>query len=239
VFRVSAPDGSRSAASCAAQLVAHAAAQSCAFYYSKVDVHDVRSVAALASAGMCVVDVGVSFGATPGSASDLAAPARGGIDVRPAREGDRDDLLTIAATAFRYSRFHLDPLISTQLANTIKREWVASYLAGRRGEHLWTATIDGRVAGFLAVIGGGDVGGRFKAIDLTAVAPNLHGLGIGRRMVQFFLSHYADSCEYLRVGTQVANVPSLRLYQRAGMRIDRSDYVMHMHVPESASGPRG
>jgi ribosomal protein S18 acetylase RimI-like enzyme len=207
----------------------HARSQRQAFYFAKVGVAEVATVAALSRAGMSVVDVSVTFGLTARSVAPVEVlPA--GIDIREARDADAAALLDIAETSFRYSRFHLDPLIPNQLANQIKREWIASYLARSRGECLWIATVLGRPAAFLAVIGGEDDGLRLKTIDLVAVAPSFQQKGIGRTLVRFFLARYASSCDRLRVGTQIANVPSCRLYEASGMTIDRAEYVLHMHV---------
>jgi GNAT superfamily N-acetyltransferase len=230
VFRVragEAPGGDEGAA-----LSLHARSQRQAFYFAKVDVAEVATVAALSRAGMFVVDVSVTFGLAGGSAPRAhSQPA--GVEIREAGEADTVEVLHIAETSFLHSRFHLDPLISDRLANQIKRGWVASYLARRRGECLWIATVDGRPAAFLAVIGGDDHGMRLKIIDLVAVAPPFQRQGIGRALVRFFLAHYALSCDRLRVGTQIANLASCRLYETAGMTIDRAEYVLHMHVKAS------
>jgi ribosomal protein S18 acetylase RimI-like enzyme len=217
-----------------AALTQHARSQPRAFYFAKVGVAEVATVASLSRAGMSVVDVSVTFGIAARSTAPVEVlPA--GIDIREARDADSAAVLDIAETSFRYSRFHLDPLIPNRLANRIKREWIASYLARRRGECLWVATVEGRPAAFLAVIGADDQGLRLKIIDLIAVAPSFQKKGIGRALVRFFLARYAASCDRLRVGTQIANVPSCRLYEAAGMTIDRAEYVLHMHVTATAT----
>ena len=219
-------------AQAAAALAAHVAGQTRAFYYSKVNVAEVAVLAALTRADMSVVDVNVIFGIDAASVGgDRPVPAE--VDIREVRRGDVDEVLAIAETSFRYTRFHLDPLVSKPIADRIKREWIASYCTGRRGEGLWIAMADGHPAAFLAVLGGDDHGRRHKVIDLVAVAPRFQGRGIGRALVNFFLAHYAPHCDRLRVGTQIANVPSAQLYESAGMTIERAQYVLHMHVPES------
>lgn len=230
VFRV---DGCGRGAAIAGIVDEHKRQQARAFYYAKIDAADVPTVAALTAAGMTVVEVNVTFGAAAGARRDVADPGESVVITR-ASAADADGLLQVAATSFRYSRFHLDPLVADSLANRIKREWVASYLAGRRGDDLWTIRCNGEIAGLLAVIGGDDGGVRHKTIDLVAIAPAFQGRGIGHAVMRFFFRRYADACDRLRVGTQVANVPSMRLYEAAGMRIERSQYVLHMHVPESA-----
>ena len=232
VFRVDA--AATSNARIGSLLETHRRQQGTAFYYAKVDAADVPTVAALIAAGMTVVEVNVTFGISSGGRAH-DDDQRAAIAVTAANASEADCLLNIAATSFRYSRFHLDPLVPDALANRIKREWVASYLANRRGECLWTVRSEGRIAGFLAVTGGEDDGVRHKTIDLVAVAPEFQGRGIGRAVMRFFFRHYAGACDRLRVGTQVANVPSMRLYEGVGMRIERAQYVLHLHVPESAA----
>ena len=229
VFRV---DGCGPGAALARTVDEHRRQQSRAFYYAKIDAADVPTIGALTGAGMAVVEVNVTFG--------VAAAAGRGVEDVPnsvavtrASAGDAESLLQVAATSFRYSRFHLDPLVADSLANRIKREWIASYLARQRGDDLWTVRFNGEIAGFLAVIGGDDHGVHHKTIDLVAIAPAFQGRGIGHAVMRFFFRRYADACDRLRVGTQIANVPSVRLYEAAGMRIERSQYVLHMHVPES------
>ena len=228
VFQVragEAPSGNEGTA-----LLLHARSQSRAFYFARVGVSEVPTVASLSRAGMSVVDVNVTFGLAAASAPrEPTLPP--GIDIREAGEADAADVLDIAETSFRYSRFHLDPLVPTVLANRIKREWIASYFARRRGECLWIATVEGRPAAFLAVIGGDDHGLRLKTIDLVAVAPSFQRKGLGRSLVLFFLAQYASRCDRLRVGTQITNLPSCRLYETSGMTIDGAAYVLHMHVP--------
>jgi hypothetical protein len=48
--------------------------------------------------------------------------------------------------------------------------------------------------------------------------------------VSFFVDEYAPQCDVLQVGTQAANVPSMRLYEKASFSVVKTSYVMHMHV---------
>ena len=50
-------------------------------------------------------------------------------------------------------------------------------------------------------------------------------------MIVRFAEHYRDVNELI-VGTQVANVPSVQLYESLGFRLKSSQYVLHMHVRE-------
>jgi ribosomal protein S18 acetylase RimI-like enzyme len=210
-------------------VAAHIALQRApAFYFAKVDTSDVAVVKGLSAEGFYVVDVNVTL-----EVARPAPPSRETRDVAVAtvKPDDSAAVLDIAGTAFRYSRFHLDPQIQPADAHRIKREWMANYVNGSRGEALLVAHLDGRVAGFLAVIGSGSADRRVRAIDLVAVDTAAQGRGVGSALVQAFIDRYAASSERLLVGTQVANAPSLRLYHRLGFQIHRSAYVMHFHSP--------
>lgn len=199
------------------------------FYYAKVDTRQVETVRRLCAAGFYVVDVNVTFGlATPGLE---ARPAVGPVSVAPAAAAQREAVLDIAATCFQYSRFHLDPAVPEGLADRIKREWIANYASGRRGEALYAATLDGRVAGFLAVLAGEAQGRRRRIIDLVGVGRDVQQRGVGRALVDAFIERHRSDCDELIVGTQAANLPSMRLYQKAGFSIISTAYVLHRHAP--------
>jgi len=206
----------------------HAAEQAAAFYYTKLDTADVAPVRRLAGAGFAVVDVNVLFELDrPPCAPPAAAAA---VEVGDARSEDHQGVRAIAESAFRYSRFHLDPHVPTVLANRIKGEWVASYLARRRGDRLLVARADGRPAGFLAALTAAAGGARCAVIDLIAVAREHQRRGIGEALVAAFVEHYRPRADSLQVGTQVANTPSTRFYERLGFSLRKSQYVLHLHV---------
>jgi ribosomal protein S18 acetylase RimI-like enzyme len=180
---------------------------------------------ALVNAGFRIVDVNVIFERQP-----AAGPARDqSILVRDIQPADETAALEIAHTAFRYSRFHLDPLLAKELANRIKREWVANYIRGQRGERLLVAEVDGKIAGFLALLETSDQTG---VIDLIGVANDMKGRGGGRSMVQHHVHESVGRYQRLIVGTQIANLPSMRLYEHCGYHISSAAYVLHAHVRE-------
>jgi ribosomal protein S18 acetylase RimI-like enzyme len=205
----------------AAALADHAAANDRGLYYAKVPTERTDQVRELEDAGLHVVDVNVTL------SRDGAAPSQAeGANVRPLGPADADAVLEIAGSCFRYSRFHLDPFIPRETADRVKREWVASYVAGRRGEELLVAHANGRPAGFLAVLGDRDA----RVIDLVGVAEDRSGRGIGSALVAAFIERHGAAASELRVGTQIANVPSLSLYARFGFRVASSAYVLHGYL---------
>jgi GNAT superfamily N-acetyltransferase len=218
-------------------LAKHISGQARGSYYAKVDATRIDIVKELGALGFYVVDVNVTFGLDKAKAPPRIQPQPGfrcQIGEAPAEQ--REEVLEIARSCFRFSRFHLDPLIPLEIANQIKHDWILNYLLKKRGEHLWVATVDGRAVGFLAVIGGNDAGRCYRAIDLIGVAPAHQGQGIGQALVAFFVDFYKDQSDFLQVGTQIANLPSMRLYSKFGFCPVKSAYVMHLHVPPPGNG---
>jgi len=189
-------------------------------YFIRVPAADTQRVSELARLGFEVVDCGVTL-------SRGAAPA---VDDPPAviaagpRHAER--VAIIGGSAFAMSRFHLDPHMPAGAADAIKREWARNCATGGRGVATLVALHEGEVAGFLAVLAsGGD-----HVIDLVAVDGRHRGLGIGRSLVQAFVARFGPRSAQLLVGTQAANVASLRMYESVGFRVQSSHYAMHLHT---------
>ncbi|MGH3050172.1 MAG: GNAT family N-acetyltransferase [Gaiellaceae bacterium] len=193
------------------------------FYQARVPVEDVEAVCRLSALGFAVVDTTLTLGRPP-------EPGDAPTEVVRSAPEQRDAVVEIARTAFRYSRFHLDPGVPDELANRIKADWIASYFDGTRGEHLLVALADGEPAGFLAVIAGEEEGRSLRTIDLIAVAEHARGRGLARELTAAFVAGSVDACDEVRVGTQAANVPATRLYESLGFSLVRAQYALHLHL---------
>jgi ribosomal protein S18 acetylase RimI-like enzyme len=195
-----------------------------AFFYAKLPTSDVQACNALGDAGFALVDTAITLartGCTENTGEEIAV----GI----ARGEQYPMIPGIAEKCFRWSRFHLDPKIPAELANAIKRRWLESYVHGTRGCALYAAEIEGQVAGFLAVAESAVENRRVAIIDLLGVAAEHQGKGVGSALVRAFTKDWQGRVAELRVGTQAANIPSLRLYENHGFRIVESSYVLHAH----------
>jgi GNAT superfamily N-acetyltransferase len=204
-----------------------AAGGSRALFYARVPVDRVGTVAQFTAAGFRVVDVTLTFEREPGPFGEAGSPA---FTVRPATPRDRDRVLGIAGSCFVHSRFHADPLLPKASADAVKREWIANYFAGGRGEALFVADHGGEPVGFLALMATGGDGDRTRIIDLIGVDRGFQGRGAGTALVGFFIRNSAGRYARLRAGTQVANLPSLRLYGKCGFLVTGAKYVLHAHV---------
>lgn len=195
-----------------------------AFYYAKVPVISVSQVGDLTNAGFRVIDVNITFERQP-----EAITSNEKIIIRDVKPEDENDVLCIAESSFVYSRFHLDPLFSKELADKIKREWIANYIRKQRGERLLIAEINNKPVGFLALLVTSE---KVGVIDLIGVDKTMQGQGIGKRLIQYHINDAVKKYSSLVVGTQIANIPSMRLYQACGYNVSNSTYVLHAHVNE-------
>ncbi len=198
------------------------------FYYARIPTTQVRRVRALTTAGFSVVDVNVTFEREPVRYPDW--PASRNIRVRDILPSEHECVLDIAASCFVYSRFHLDSQIPNQLANAVKRAWIDSYCHKRRGERLLVAEMDSKPVGFNAVLAATMGVEPVRIIDLIGVERAYQGRAVGKRLVEHFIHDSAGKYARLRVGTQAANIPSMRLYEGCGFRVAETAYLLHAHV---------
>lgn len=145
--------------------------------------------------------------------------------VRFATPTDETQIVAVARENFVYSRFHLDSAIPRQVADTIKAEWVRNYFLGKRGQQMVVAEVEGRIAGFLQLLYGPD---QTLVIDLIAVDNAQRRKAIASDMIAFAEANCGEFNQ-IRVGTQLANIPSLRLYEKIGFRVTEAHYVFHYH----------
>jgi len=199
---------------------AHGDARPGASYYARVPTADTARAAALADAGFRVVDCGVTLERTPGTRPGMPAC------VVRARPDHVEAVARIGGEAFGMSRFHLDPGMPAGAADRIKAEWARNCATGARGVGTLVAVHDGAPAGFLSVVADGDD----YVIDLVAVDARHRGRGLGRALVSGFVAGFGPAARMLRVGTQAANIASVRLYESLGFRLASTSYAMHRHT---------
>lgn len=194
-----------------------------AFVYAKVPAEHAAAVELLEDAGFHLVDTNVRFARD--RRRDAPQPKAA---VRPALPADETAVADVAVAGFGYSRFHLDPRVPREVADRIKGDWVRSWFAGRRGDAMLVADVEGRVAGFCQLLRTDTA----AVIDLIAVARLARGRGVARALLGA-VDALPWEVERVEVGTQVANVPSVRLYESDGFRLIGAEYVLHRHPPEA------
>jgi len=197
-----------------------------AFFSVKQAADDVAFVETLVRAGFNVVDMGVTL--THGG-DFVEARSSDDVTIDCADEGSEGDIADLAGRCFSYSRFHADRRIGADRANTVKREWARNACRGRAAA-VYVARRTGSAAGFLAVLKREGRAGSEAVIDLVGVDPEHQGRGIGRSLSLRFIREWRGRVDRLRVGTQAANIPALRLYESLGFRVSETVYALHAHL---------
>jgi ribosomal protein S18 acetylase RimI-like enzyme len=143
------------------------------------------------------------------------------ITIGPASPADAGELMTVQRAAYlaeaeRYGDFRLPPLTETtdEVRAVIASDTVV--LVARAGPRL-VGSVRGRVAG------------RDGLIGRLAVAPDLQGRGIGRRLLAAVEAALADRVDRLALFTGATSTENIRLYERLG-------YAVFDHRP-SGDGP--
>lgn len=195
------------------------------FYAVKIPTYDIPLMRR--HADLNVVDVNLTFECKPKIEDCFVPPENLKIDFAKAYQFA--SVLKIAEISFKYSRFHLDPDVPRETANKIKKEWMANSLNGKRGNGVLVAELPQGVVGFLATLGLKEEDQRIGVIDLIAVVNGYQRQGIGQALIEAFFHYTNGLYDIYRVGTQAANITSIRLYEKMGFRMVGSTYVLHGH----------
>jgi ribosomal protein S18 acetylase RimI-like enzyme len=200
------------------------------FVWSKVSTDEPCAVTRLVRMGFDLVVTEVQFELIvhPGFLIRDAPRA----DIRSATADDRDDVMRIAMEAFEKDRFHRDPQIGVKAAAAVKGAWAGNFFSGSRGDRMLVAADrcgGGTVEGFIQLLDSSPT----TIIDLVAVTPSAQGRGLGAALVTAAVASGGQQVERVRVGTQIDNAASLRLYARAGFSLVSSSYVLHHHLASS------
>jgi len=194
------------------------------FLYSKVPVSSSAGSMFLQESGFRLIDTNVVF---EKSVSQERA-FKGNVTVRFAEADDETQVAELAGRGFRFSRFHRDGNFSEEMANKIKAGWARNFFKGKRGEYMVVADSDDGIKGFLQLLREGT---RTLVIDLVAVNEGSRHKGIASDMITF-AEQKCVGTKQIKVGTQLANVPSMRMYEKLGFREMERYHVFHYHSPE-------
>ena len=141
------------------------------------------------------------------TSDDLHIAEVGLTAVREAVKDDADAVAWIGERAFQYDRFHKDPKISNQIADSLKREWARNAVLGRADKVYIYEDRDG-LHGFCACM----LARNCVLVDLIAVRPESRGRGIGGILLDKVCLSYRPNLLEIYVGTQLDNQTSLNMY---------------------------
>ena len=189
------------------------------FVYSKIPSTSIEQVEFLENLGFNLIDTNIIF-----EKEVFSQNKKYQYEIRFAIKNDEKKVKELSKKSFRFSRFHLDEKIPNKLANEIKYKWVENFFKGNRGDNMVVAIIDNNIVGFLLIIKKNES----IIIDLIALDEKYHGKQIAEEMIKFTENNF-KRIDKIIVGTQIANIPSIRFYEKCGFRVIKSNYVFHYH----------
>ncbi|MBU0579594.1 MAG: GNAT family N-acetyltransferase [Candidatus Margulisbacteria bacterium] len=145
--------------------------------------------------------------------------------LRFAEKIDEENTVQLAKNSFVFSRFHLDKEFTSKESATIKGEWVRNFFKGQRGDFMILALVNNQIVGFLQLLKSPQ---DTLVIDLIAVDEKQRKKGIAGDMISFAEKNI-KGIQNIKVGTQIANIPSIRFYQNIGFKFIGANYVFHYH----------
>jgi ribosomal protein S18 acetylase RimI-like enzyme len=187
------------------------------FAFCKVDPLETKLIEGLQSIGFNLVDTNVSL-------ENLSPQVElnSNFEFCFAQTKDKAETMGVAANSFVYSRFHLDHRISNDIADKVKELWVGNFFTGQRGTHMVIAKEGQKIIGFLQIVAKVN----HYIIDLVAVSNDYRKKGVAKGLIGFANTNLTDIKSVL-VGTQIANIPSINLYEKLGFSFKSAKYVFH------------
>ena len=190
---------------------------------ARVDASDFSSLHALERVGFVTVDTILHF-AVDFAKRELSKPQHD-FEIRLAGPADAETVSKLAKTAFVYDRFHSDPFVSKKRADDLHESWLRNSCAENSRDNVLLAESENELLGFVSCTVQEDtarwLGRSVGTIILVACAQQARRRGVGRALM-LAASEWLrqQGCEIVESGTQVRNVPSVRMFRHCGF-----DYV--------------
>ncbi len=159
-----------------------------------------------------------------GTAVPAASESADAACIVPAGAAHLPALRRIARLSHRDSRFYWDANLRARSGDLFET-WIAKSCEDYADQVL-VAELDGTAAGYITLdyASTGD-----SSIGLFAVAPEARGRGIGRQLVRSGLGWLrSKGARRSRVVTQGRNLAALKLYQKAGFRVETLQLWYHL-----------
>jgi len=146
------------------------------------------------------------------------------IEVCAAGPSDEAEICSLAARTPWTGRLHADPMVGPEVGNRRYVLW-ASNAFRHPGQRVLKCLVRGRIAAFMVVERPSD-SSRFWS--LVAVAPELTGKGLGRRIWQSVLAmHHQEGVEEVTTSISSHNPIAHNLYVSLGFRFPSPDITLH------------
>lgn len=150
--------------------------------------------------------------------------------LRPARPGDLDLMIEYSRDAFATQRFHADPVIDPERADSLYRKWIQTAFTDP-GRRILAMDIGEKPAAFL-VYSESDLteclSRRYAMWNMALLDPASRGQGVGREFFAAALHHHrASGFDVVDSGLSMRNLASLNLHNRTGFKVVATMITFH------------
>lgn len=205
---------------------------------ARCDTGDLPAAQALERSGFVLTDTLVWYERDlrkPSPSPALRSPVR----IRPVERGEEDDVLRLAAAAFRgyAGHYHADPRLDPRLADEVYADWARrSCTDAGVADEVLVAESESRLVGFTTV----RLNGAEEAEGLLdGVAPEARGLGIFTGLlVERLRWSYGEGATRATVSTQITNIVAQRTWSKLGYLPQRARYTFHGWFDGAGSSSR-
>lgn len=185
------------------------------FMYAKVKTEDYINLNHLLHFGFNIIETTLLFEQKSLSSNLIE---RENLIIRETRKSDRNQVIELSSSAFKFARFYQDPNISEHVPSKIKKDWVDNFYLGSRGTDLFVCEKEkDLIAGFILL--------NNNTIDLIATDSNQLGKGIASGLI----SYANQKIGPLKAGTQSTNTSSVNLYLKNNFFISETKFTLHKH----------
>lgn len=143
--------------------------------------------------------------------------------IREANKKDAEGVADLAYKSFKYSRFHMDPLLDNTKASLLLKTSAENSILQGFVDIMFIAEIEGKIAGYYS--------GKKRKIDefnqtvgdaiISAVDPDYRGMGIFSKLDDHLLKWFHDNTDFAEMGTYLVNYPIHRTWIRKNLKLIR------------------
>ena len=134
------------------------------------------------------------------------------------------ELLELTLQSGHESRFNMDARLQPKF-ELLYKTWIEKSLSGEMADSVLVYEEENTIKGFVTLKKESALG----QIGLIAVAPQLHGKGIGKALMASSDNWYkSQQINTARVVTQKNNTAACKLYEKAGYTIEKTEFIYHL-----------
>ncbi|MBN2863675.1 MAG: hypothetical protein JXN62_10960 [Bacteroidales bacterium] len=145
------------------------------------------------------------------------------IIIRTAGKKDAEEVATIARSAFRLSRFHMDPFLDNSRADLLHFVSARNSLLGDFTDIMFVAEKDKRIIGYYSGKKNyyRELGKTIGKAVISAVSDKFRGYGVFNKLDDALLNWFSENTDFAEMGTYLVNYPVHRTWITKGLPLIR------------------